>query len=242
MSKDLTLNLTTTEKEVILRTGEALKEGHALPINISGTLQAPFQFYDGKQKACNADDCHILIQNDKGIISLIVEDIHPFSRSTITGSLTKDKVLELFKINTEHRWGIQEFLKFIKTMSFYFADRTQHQTLIASLQKWRVKVERVITEHNDQKGNSDFQLQTKVQQSAEEGGLLTHFDLNIPIFQGYPKAKFKVEIGLDPRNTVVDLFLISDELIVLEIGQREKLIQDELDKFSEFPCSKIVVS
>lgn len=242
MSKELTLNLTTTGNEVILRTGEALKQGHRPPINITGTLQAPFQFYEGKKEDCLPNDCHIEIQNDNGVIKFIVEDKHPFSKSEITGVLSRDKVLESFGINTQKRWGIQEFLKFIKTMSFYFADRSQHQTLIASLQKWRVKVERVITEHNDQKGNSDFQLQTKVQQSAEDGGLLTHFNLNIPIFQGYPKAVFQVDIGLDPRNTAVDLFLISDELIPLEIGMREKLIKDELDKFGEFPCSKIVVS
>jgi hypothetical protein len=128
-------------------------------------------------------------------------------------------------------------------MRFYFADKAAQTKLVQSLQKWSVKVERVINEHNDNKGNSNFQLETKVQQSASgEDGLISKFDLLIPIFQGYAKQKFTVEIGLDPKNTAVMLYLISDELIELEIGQREKLIQDELNKFDDFECSKVVLS
>jgi hypothetical protein len=82
-----------------------------------------------------------------------------------------------------------------------------------------------------------------VQQTTQgEDGLITKFDLLIPIFQGYSKMKFTVEIGLDPKNTTVQLYLISDELIELEIGQREKLIEDELKKFDYFKCSKVVLS
>ena len=106
-------------------------------------------------------------------------------------------------------------------------------------QKWQIAVERVITEFNDQKGNSDFRLETKVREVA---GMVSLFDLNISIFQGYEKLKFTVEIGLDPKNTAVMLYLISDDLIELEIGQREKLIDSEMEKFNDFPCSKVVIS
>ena len=242
-TQEININVTGETKELIFRKGDALPVKHKDPINLSGTLEAPFQYYEGKKGKGEflPDDCHLQILKDKGKIVLVVNDQNPFSKCTVTGSLNLDSILQQFKINSDHRWTIQEFLKFIKTMRFYFADRSAHASLVASLQKWSVKVERVIVEHNDNKGNSNFQLETKVQESAKDS-LISKFDLLIPIFQGYSKVKFTVEIGLDPKNTHVMIYLISDDLIELEIGQREKHIQDVLDKFNEFPCSKVVIS
>lgn len=235
--KDLSLHLITEQKEIVIRQGEALVAKAPRAIILNGTLQAPAQFKAGKELDERA--CHIRIENDKGIIELHVQDTDPYTEHVIRGMLTKDSVLGLFRINTDSRWPIREFLKFIKTMRFYFFDKAAHSALIESIQKWSVKIERVITEHNDQKGNSNFQLETKVQ--AVEG-LVHKFDLNLSLFQGYPKAKFTVEIGLDPKNTEVQLYLFSDELIELEIGQREKFIEIELSKFNDFNCSKVVIS
>jgi hypothetical protein len=230
------INLTTEQKEIVIRKGTALEPKAEKSITIKGTLQAPFQFLDGK----NPDPAksHILIAADKGEIVLHIQDTDPYTEHVITGKLEQDSILKLFAINSDKRWSVQEFLKFIKTMRFYFSDKSAHQQLIESLQKWSIKVERVITEHNDNKGNSNFQLETKVR----EVELISKFDLTIPIFQGYEKMKFTVEIGLDPKNTAVQLYLISDEMIELEIGQREKLISSELAKFDSFACSKVYIS
>lgn len=233
----LNLHLTTEQKEVIIRQGEALQARSPKSIVLNGTLQAPAQFKEGKD--LDPRSSHILIMNDKGTIELHVQDTDPYTEHVIKGALTRDTILSGFGINTDRRWTIRDFLKFIKTMRFYFADRSAHNSLVESIQKWSVKIERVILEHNDNKGNSNFQLETKVQ--AVEG-LVSKFDLNISLFQGYPKVKFTVEIGLDPKNTEVQLYLISDDLIELEIAQREKYIQAELDKFKDFMCSKIMIS
>jgi hypothetical protein len=241
--KELNINVEAKGNELIIREGKALELAHPSPIELKGTLEAPMQFLTGKlpKKDFDPTDCHLLIHKDKGEIKLTIHDRSPQSKIQITGSLTADTILQQFKLNSDHRWTVQEFLKFIKTMRFYFADRAAHGKLVQSMQKWQVKVERVITEHNDNRGNSNFQLETKVQQSITgDDGLIVK--LNVPLFQGYAKHKFSVEIGLDPKATSVQLYLISDDLIELEIGQREKLIQDELKKFETFACSKVVIS
>jgi len=227
----------TTPGDYTVRKGEALPAKPIKSINITGVLSAPAQFLSGK--VIENKDTHLKIFNAEGKLELVVNDTDPYSTHTIVGLLSKDSVLSQFAINSEKRWTIAEFLKFIKTMRFYFADRAAHAKLVESIQKWSVKVERVIVEHNDNKGNSNFQLETKVQQVE---GLVTKFDLNIPIFQGYPKIKFTVEIGLDPKNTAVMIYLISDDLIELEIQSREKAIQDVLNQLTSYTFSKIVVS
>lgn len=236
-NQKVSLNLPEGTNEFVVREGKALELKHPKGINISGTLGAPHQFFEGKKP--NAIESHIQVFNDRGEIVLHILDTDPHCETVISGKLTRDSILEQFQLNTDKRWTIAEFLKFIKTMRFYFADKEEHKNLVESIQKWSVKVERVIVEHNDHSGNSNYQLETKVR--AIEG-LKNTFNLSIPIFQGYEKKKFAVEIGLDPKNVEVLLYLISDELIELEIGVREKLIKSELDKFKDFPCSKVVVS
>lgn len=243
--KELNINIENTKDGLVIREGKALELAHPLPINLKGTLEAPIQFLTGKKDTdiYKAGDCHLEIFKDKGELKLVMLERSAHSKIEITGALTVDTILQQFKINSDHRWTVQEFLKFIKTMRFYFADRAAHTKLIQSMQKWQVKVERVITEHNDNRGNSNFQLETKVQQSTTgDDGLVTKFDLNIALFQGYEKHKLSVEIGLDPKATSVQLYLISDDLIELEIAQREKLIAAELKKFETFACSKVVIS
>ena len=230
------LNITPTGSELVIREGKAIEAKAPKSIEITGVLDAPYQFKIGKN--LEPLNCHIKIRKDKGEIHLIVQDTDPHTTHKISGALTYDTILDQFHINKEKRWAVQEFLKFIKMMKYFFADKAAHTKLIESLQKWSVKVERVINEHNDNKGNSNFQLETKVR----EVELLSKFDLNIPIFQGYEKKKFTVEIGLDPKNIDVNLFLISDELFELEIRERESLIADAIEKFNDFPCSKITVS
>jgi hypothetical protein len=237
----MTIKLAPETKELVLRTGEALPTKAAKSIVLSGTLGAPFQFFSGKD--LEEKECHLLIKNVSGVLELHVQDINPYTEHVITGTLLQNADLKKFLINTEHRWTIQDFLKFVKQMRYFFADKSAHARMILSLQKWSVKVERIINEHNDGKGNTNFQLQTKVDQSAMgEDGVITKFDLLIPIFQGYDKVQFTVEIGLDPNNATVKIFLLSDQLVELEQTLKEKFINDELAKFAEFNCSKVVIS
>lgn len=234
--KDLNITVSPDQKEITLRTGEAEKIVYPRPINITGILAAPFQFYDGR--VLDALRCHIEIKKDTGVITLHVLDTDPHSASVIIGQLKKDGYFEQWGINTEKRWTVSQFLKHIKMQRVFFSEQSECDAMVESLQKWNAKVEMVIKQHNDNSGNSLSMLERSV--SGIE--LKTRFSLTIPIFQGYSKQKFTVEIGLDPKSNAVDLYLFSNDLFSLEIEHREQLIEMELSKFSDFPCSKVVIS
>lgn len=232
---NLTVN-NTEGKDIVLRLGEADKITHAKAINITGILAAPFQFLSGKD--VEPKKAHIQIRKDTGVIKLIILDTDPHSSSEITGQLKKDGYFAEWQINSEKRWTVQQFLKHIKMHKSFFSTGADCDELVRSFQKWNAKIETVIKEHNDQSGNSLSMLEKKV----GEVDLKTRFSLTIPIFQGYPKQTFTVEIGLEPKQNAVELYLISNDLFSLEIEHREKLIEDELSKFSDFPCSKVILS
>lgn len=227
--------------ELTLRQGEALhpRELAPPPINLSGTLSAPFNFLVGKPSlAADEENINLTINNQEGQLVLTMKDKDPFSRYVITGKLERFSDLGKFHINTDKRWTIRDFKKFIRTVSIYFADKTKLNEIVESLNKFEASVEVVIKQHNDNSGNSLTMLEQKVNGLQ----LARKFDLLIPIYKGYQKIKFTVEIGLDPKNTSVDLFLLSDELFEQEILQRETIMNDELAKFDKYKFSKVIVS
>lgn len=232
----LSVNLTGEQKELVLRMGEAENVSYPKAINITGILAAPFQFKSGK--SLDASKCHIQIKKDSGVITLHILDTDPHSASCITGQLKVDGYFSQWQINSEKRWSVQQFVKHIKMFKSFFTTAKECDDMVQSLQKWNAKIETVIKEHNDNTGNSLSMLEKKV----SEVGLIMKFSLTIPIFQGYPKQTFPVEIGLDPKQNAVELYLFSNELFALEIAHREHLIETELEKFSDFPCSKVVLS
>lgn len=234
--KDLNITLPEGSKDFVLRTGEAERIVYPNGINITGILAAPFQFLSGKE--CDPKKCHIQIQKDDGVITLNILDTDPHSSSSIVGMLVKNDYFLQWGINTEKRWTVSAFLKHIKMQRTFFAEKSECDAIVESLQKWNARVEVVIKQHNDNSGNSLSMLERKV----SEIDLKKRFSLKIPLFQGYPKQEFVVEIGFDPKATSVDIYLYSDDLFTLEIEHREQLIESELSKFTGFDCSKVVIS
>ena len=238
MTDKIALNIAGETKELVLRQGEAEKITYPKAVNITGILAAPYQYYSGRKELCPADKSHLEIDNKQWAITLVVLDTDPHSTQTIVGKLVSDKYFAEWAINTEKRWSVQAFLRHIQMQKPFFTERGECDEMVKSLRTWSANIETVIKEHNSTSGNSLSMLERKV--SGIE--LKTKFKLTIPIFQGYPKQTFTVEIGLDPKSTQVDLYLFSSELFSLAIDYSDAIIMDELAKFDEFPCSKVVIS
>jgi hypothetical protein len=227
-----------TPGEYIIREGNAKDVQYAKPIVINGVLDAPGQYLNGKK--ISDESSHIRIYNQQGVIELYVNDTDPNSMHVIKGSLTPSKDLAEFYINNQtHRWDVSGFLRFVKQRRYFFANKEQHTKLIGNMQSWNAKIETTLAQANDQKGNSNFQVEQRVR--AVEG-FIDRFELLIPIFQGDAPQKFTVEIGLDPKNTSVALYLFSDELFELEVVRRDALMKAALDGMRDYTFSKVVVS
>jgi len=206
-------------------------------INITGTLGAPAQFLLGRGPQDDTK-CHLLVDNDNGSLTLTINDMATHGKHTIKGSLTPDVNLAAFQINTEKRWGVREFTKFCKMARYYFADEAEVNNLISSLQKFEGTVQKIYKDHNDNSGDSLIHLETKVEGVKME----RKFRVKVPVYKGYAPQVFTVEIGFDTKSTVVDLFLVSDELYSLLPKLREEIMSMEIAKFAEYNFARVVVS
>lgn len=220
--------------------GAAELERYPLRIELTGILSAPHDFLKNKVENYEAKQAHLLIDRDKNTLILSLNSKDDKSCDTIQGRLSIDPQLEAFAINTEKRWTVKAFVEFLRQRKFFFKEPDAQGKLIASLQKWSVNIERVIKEHNSNDGNSVSSLETKV--SGVD--LITKFDLDIPVYKGYAKKQFSVQIGLDPKSTHVELFLYSEDLPFLVYSERERLFGVEVEKFTKlgFDCSVVNIS
>lgn len=220
--------------------GDSEKPSHNKPISIVGVLSSPVSFLLGKQDNFKKEDAHLLIDRDSNKLTLNLDERSEKSPVQIVGQLKPSEDLAAWSINTEKRWNVAEFLKFVRERKYFFKDPSVHSKLIASLQKWNINVELVIKQHNDNSGNSLSQLERKV----GEIDLVKEFTLSIPIYKGYQKREFTVSIGLDPKSTQVDFFLYSDELFHLTRTDRDSLFDKEVEAFKAigFDCSVISIS
>jgi len=224
------------------RFGEAKSDKHPQSIRIGGRLSAPYDFLLNKDKETqyNANYSHLILDKDSMMLELHLDEKSPHCEDIITGKLSPDYDLSIWSINSDKRWTIKEFVKFLRARKFFFKDGSQHTKLIESLQKWNVSFERVIKDENNNTGNSISSIETKISDIAID----TKFQLEMPIYKGYGKSVFEVEIGFDPKATSVELFLVSGELFELERSKKEAIFTEELKKFDSlgFNCSKINIS
>lgn len=51
-----------------------------------------------------------------GEITLYVQDTDPYTTHTIKGELKQDSMLKSFQVNSEKRWDVKEFLKFVNSL------------------------------------------------------------------------------------------------------------------------------
>lgn len=224
--------------EYTVRHGEAEDIRYAKPILITGTIDVGSQFLKGKEN--NPLHTHLRIYKQEGRLELYINDTDPNSMHLIIGQLKLNADLAEFQINSlTHRFSVSDFLRFIKTKRVFFSNKDQHAALIKNMQAWSAKIETVLIQANDQKGNSNFQVEQKVR---AVDGFVDKFELNIPIYQGDVALKFTVEIGLDPKNTAVNLYLFSDELFELQVTQREKLINEAIGEYRDYTFSKVHIS
>lgn len=236
--ENLNVRIAGEAGEYVIRHGEAESIQYETPIKINGVLDACSQFLKGK--TIDPLKSHLRIYQQQGRLELYINDTDPNSQHTITGSLSKNADLKAFEINSmTHRWSVSDFLRFIKQNRYFFANKEQHAKLITNMQAWSAKIETVLVQANDQKGNSNFQIEQKVR---AVDGFVDKFELNIPIYQGDVSLKFTVEIGLDPKNAAVQIYLFSDELFELEMTQRATLMKAALAEMEAQTFSKIVVS
>ncbi len=231
------VNINHDGNEVIIREGKAVEVFPERRIVIKGTLKAPADFLEHKTAKYHGLECHLKVHNSSGIICLELNEKDEKGDS-ITGELSLNPIAAEFGINTDKKWSINDFRQFIQKKSFFFATKEDYNKTLVSIQKFKSEVIKIYHNENTNDGNSKLLLESKVQ----EANVLPVFNLSFPIYLGYGKKSFPVEVGLDVTSAETKIFLYSEGLYTLQEELKETYLKDELKRFGQpnFPIMSIV--
>ena len=221
--ENLTVKIEGDQKELLIRTGDALPAKEPKIINITGNILAPGAWL--KIRSCEPSEDNVQYsRNDMKIIFVQSEENH--YNKTIIGKLELNEDLKRFSINTEKMWTTAELAKFLKMNRLFFADADQCGKIIVELNSLKAKIQTEIEQSQNDRGNSKSMVNTKI-----ESNIPLKFKLKLPVFIGFATKTFVVEICLETSSAGVQLWLESAELNEIIIGERDRILDAEIAKF-----------
>lgn len=226
-----------TPGEHVIRHGNAAPVREPRQLGYAGRLDSPRQFLTPKKGLYQPIQATVLINGTTGNVKLLLDEKNELFDSVL-GSLEKAPELEQFKINSDQKYSVSELVKFLKRTRFFFTDKDAHATLLHALMNFSAKVQTKIEQMQSTNGSSKNNLEREVHGIEWN----REFTLTTPIFKGYPAKSFRVEIGIDPTDASVKLFLESAELFELEQTYKAELLAEEASYFEQWGCSVIYQS
>lgn len=216
--------------EVVLREGAAVKLPDVLPplpINISGTLPVVTEYL--KKRVVVGEfaqsQCHILVNRERIMITLVVNETDARLKREITGRLALHPKYCEFGINAGQEWSPSELGMFLKMNRSFFKDRTANMQLVSTLMNFTATVNHKLEKNVSEKGDRTDNFSQVV-----NSNLPSSFNIEIPIFKGCSPVSIEVETfaRIDGRN--VSFILLSPGAQEILEETRDIAIDYELEQ------------
>jgi hypothetical protein len=226
MEKKLTIN--PLGNEITIREGKSIDPKDPVKIEISGTLRTCSDFYKPKAEQFDPQNCHVTIDVNALEIIFFGDEKDHF-RTIIKGSLKTFSLLNKFGINNEKKFSSIELAKLLRRHPFLFDDdmKVTWDKLILAMLNFKAKINTIIENEQDMKGNRKYLLEKTVEQSIPDSIVFT-----CPIFEGEQNLSFKVEICCEATSNDVEFYLDSPDLYILFENESRRLLKEQSDYFA----------
>lgn len=237
--ENLTLKLESNEsREIIFREGQALPPVAPKKILITGDIRTVSSFIekrnDEKQlptagyQWINPDRAIVEVDKDKGTIALHLDPEDEYG-PVITAKLEFAPELLQFSINKDRKFTREELIKLIRFNKFWFDSPEAQDTLLKAYMAFSAEVNAKVGAESDNRGNRANSFNKTVTTNIP-----TDFILNIPIFKGMPKRRFRVEIALDSTDGSTKFWLESVELVEIIQVETDLILNAELESCKDY--------
>jgi hypothetical protein len=228
------LNNPDSGSVLTIREGIAPKQLDAIQpqkVELSGTIKAPSEFYAKRRHLHSPDKCHVIYDRTAGTIELVFDEQYSSINYKITGKIEPNPDLKAFCINTNKMFTVKELMSILKFNRVHFADKDSNATIVLSLQNFKAKVEKSLTDTTTLRGNEEQSRLVKLEHELEES-----FFLFMPIHKGGSSYKFQVDICISATSADVQVWLESKDLKELQDTSGASMIEEELKNFVDIVC------
>ncbi|MES2382631.1 MAG: hypothetical protein V4538_16400 [Bacteroidota bacterium] len=231
---DNSTQITDKNPVIIIREGSAPKQLDVIKpnkVHLVGVISSPSEFYNKRKHLHDPNKCHVVYDLLKGSIFLVLDENYENDNYAVVGIIQNNSELKKFEVNTGVQFEPKDLLRIIKFNRIYFEDQTEHAKICLALQNFKAKVATSLENSNDLRGEKLNTLHSKITHELQES-----FVLDINIFKGQPKIKFKVDICVELRAGEVYVYLESVQLRDLEMSTKEGILRTELEHFKDIVC------
>ncbi len=170
----------------------------------------------------------IYVDRKKMTIELQLDPENKYG-AIVKGEMEDADELKPFGINTATYFNREAMVKLVKFNKLFFDNTQKHAELIASLQKLDMDTKISSSDSSDDRGNKSRAFIKNVTSNLPE-----NFTLNIPIFKGFDKRVFPVDICLDVIENKPAFWLESVALHELKQSELELIFKEQLAAAGEF--------
>lgn len=232
------LKVENAGNEIVIREGEALPPVAPKKIVIAGDIKTVSSYL--KKRAGLGDKRNpglqgvvterTLVTVDKAALSIKLElDPENEYGTEVTAKLAYTPELEQFFINKNKLFNREELIKLIRFNKIWFADAEAHDKLLKAYQAFTATVNANIGKTSDTRGNVDNTYKKTVETNVPDS-----FVLNIPIFKGQDKRRFRVEIAIDSTDASTKFWMESVELNEIVQIETDAIISEELKSCADY--------
>lgn len=201
-------------------------------VDLNGIITSPAAWYEtktGNGLKFDMAHAHVRVDRGKGTITLVTDEHYADRGTTVTGKLSPNPALLKFGINRGQRYTTKTLSTLLKMNRIHFPDRDRNMTLVKNIQNFKVRVTEELEQNNDLKGNRLYHFERKVKQEFDFG-----FILAMPLYKGYKKSTFGVEVLFDVTDGSVSFWLESVELAELEEKLKDEIMDEQVGLLSDF--------
>jgi hypothetical protein len=223
-------------REIIFRTGPAappLRERRT--VGITGTISAPADFLEVKAANTALYDplqSHALVSRKDGSIKLVLNESDALG-DAVTGRLEVNPLLTDLWLGTGKARDNREMVRVLKKYRPYYPNdqALAFDSLIAKFKKFRAQIQKDVADVRESNGSSDIGVQTRVANGEE---LSVEFLLELPLYKGEKKTRFRVAIEVEESDADLRFLLESPEAQQLLLDQMEELLKANVAPLKEW--------
>lgn len=223
---------------VVLREGKAaepLNPKEEEKINISGTIDAPFNWLEKRIDMIPQLYSNIIVCRDAMSITLTIDETNYYKKE-IKGSLRPSKEMNEFGINSDKKWEPAKLSQFFKMHRSFFKDKSENMKLVSTLKNFKAKINQDIERSKEENGN-----RTDNYSQVVDSNLPKSFKLSIPLFKGFAPEGIEVEIYADVDGREVSLSLVSAGANEAIEEYKDKVINEQIEKIKSIAPNIVII-
>lgn len=223
--------------ELIIRHGEAKKVYDQVEVIISGCIDSVSRFLKNRIASIQVWEgeitSHILVDNEKGEILLIVAEAEHFG-TQIQGLIVAHPYITKFGVNSGEYMSPEKMANHLKARKHLFDSQSEYALVYTALKAFKAKVGLEINAIKDDRGGSEFK---RIQ--AVEHNIPASFKLKVSLFKGTHPVEVPVEFMV---NDSLDVALSSTDLIQLTDETRDRMIEDEVKAIEAITKDIVIIN